>query len=152
MLACCTNHFFNTDIYSFSTYYTLGWWGRSIVCQCSNFSSILHFFNMCWWKFDIIIIFFNAIALALQTSRVCLTNWYLILKPLVLDSFSKLYDNRYLPQNRYFLLPPSLSYFHNGLFHPFHSFHSLHPSYPFHPLHPFDPPYIVLSHSRSQGV
>ena len=152
MLAYCTNHFSNADIYSFFTHCILSLWGRSITCRCPNFSSILHFFNMCQWEFDIIIIFFNAIALALRSSRVHLTNRYLILKLLVLDSNSKLYDDRHLSQNRCFLLPPGLPYFRDGLLHLSHPFHSLHPSYLSHLLHPSDPPHIMLSHSWDQGV
>lgn len=101
MLVYYTNHFSNIDIYSFSTHYIFGWWGRSITWQCPKFNNIFHFFSMCQWEFDIIIIFFNTIA-----TRVCLRNKYLIFKLLVIDSIGKLYDDKYLPQKHdFFLLP-----------------------------------------------
>ncbi len=103
---------------------------------------------MCQWEFDIIIIF-NAIALALQPSKVRWTNLYLILKPLVFASTGKLYDNSHLPQNRCFLLPTGLPYFRAS---PSHLFYFLHPSYPPHLLHPSNYSHIVLSHSWNQGM
>ena len=151
MLAYYTNHFSNSDIYFFFTHYTLGWWDRFIACRCSNFSNILQFLIVCQWKFNIIIIF-NTIALALQTSRVRSTNRYLILKPLVLDSTSKLNDNRHLLQNRCFPLSLGLPYFRHSLLHSSYPFHFFHSTYLFHPLHPSDPPHIVFSHSWDQGV
>ena len=151
MLACCTNHFSNADIYFFSTHCILGWWGCFIACQYPNFSSLLHFFNMCQWEFNIIIIF-NTIALALRMSRVRLTNQFPILKPLVFDSTGKLYDDKHLPQNHCFLLPLGLPSFRNGLLHPSHPFHFLHPSYLSHHLYLSDLPHIVLSHSWDQRV
>ena len=78
-----------------------------------------------------------------RLARVHWGNSYLILKPLVLASTIKLYDNSHLSQNCYFLLPPGLSYFPDDFFHPF---------YPSHPLHLFDCSHIVLSHSCNQEV
>ena len=106
---------------------------------------------MCQWEFDIIIIF-NVIVLALQTSRVCLTTPYLIPKLLVLNSIGKLYDDRHLSQNRYFFLLPGLPYIRNGLLHLSHPFYFLYPSYLFHLFHPSNLPHIVFSHSWDQKV
>ena len=85
-------------------------------------------------------------------SRVRLTNRFLILKLLVFDSISKLYDNRHLPENRCFLLPSSLFYFCDGLLHSSHSFYSLHLSYCSHSLHLSDPLHIVLFYFWDQRV
>ena len=146
IIAYYINHFSNIDIYFFSTHYTLGLWSHFIACRYPNFSSILQFFNVCQWKFDIIIIF-NAIAITFQTSSICSTNWYFILKLLVLNSTGKLYDDKHFPQNRCFLLPLGSLYFCDGLVYPSHPFHSLQPSYLSHFLHYSDPSYIMLSHS-----
>lgn len=151
MLSCCRNNFSNTDIHSFSIYYIFGCWGRFIACRCPDFSSILQFFDMCRWKFNIIIIF-HTIALTLQTSKVRSKNQYLMLKPLFLNSTSKLYDDRHLPQNRCFLLSPNLPYLRDGFLHPSHDFHSIHLSYCSHLPHHSDPFHIAFSHFWDQEI
>lgn len=130
-LVYCITHFSNTNISSFSTYYSLGWLGY--------LSSFLHFSSICLWEFNIIIIL-NIISLALQISTIHWTNLYLIPKPSVLTRTNKLCDNRYLPQKCYFLLPLGLPNFINGLFHLFYSLYFLHPS-------TFSPRFLILCSS-----
>ena len=106
---------------------------------------------MCQWEFDIII-FFNAIALALQLSRVRLSNPYLILKSLVFASNGKLYDNSHLTQNRYFFLIASQLFFPHNLLYFFHPFHSLHLFYFSYSFYSFDRSHIMLSHFWTNGL
>lgn len=109
----------------FYTYHNLGWWGYFVNCWYLIFSNILYCSNICWWKFDIIIIFNTITALTLQMSRIRSTNLYLILKLSVFTSIRKSYDDRHLPQNRYSVLPPGWSYFPNGYLSPFDFFHMI---------------------------
>ena len=83
MLICLATQFFWCYRFYPFFYYSLDWWSRFIACQYWNFNCILLFSNMCQWELNIII-FFNAITLALQISKVGFTNPYLIVKPLVL--------------------------------------------------------------------
>lgn len=77
---------------------------------------MLHFSFICQSEFDIII-FYTKTLLALQISRVWLTNLYLILKLLVFASISQLDDTSiHLLQYYYFFLSPGLSYFSKKLF------------------------------------
>ena len=86
---------------------------------------MLYFCNVYQWDFGIFIFFNTTTVLALQMSRICLPNLYLILKSLVFAGTSQLYEDRYLPQYCYSLLLPGLSYFPNGLLPPSNSFHIL---------------------------
>ena len=54
-----------------------------------------------------------------------LTNLYLILKSLVFATIGQLYNDKHLPQYRFSLLPPGLSYFPNRFLHIFNSFYIL---------------------------
>lgn len=103
------------------------------------------FSNIYQWEFDIII--FSAITLASQISKIRLSNLYFIIKLLFLANIHKLYDDRYLPQNRCLLLLSILSYFSNSLFQFFYPFYFLYPSYFFYLFYPFDTSHIVLSYS-----
>ena len=101
-----------------------------LISKYLNLNNILHFSNICRWEFDIIITFNTITTLALQMSRIWLINPYLILKLLVFTSICKLYNNRYLSQNRYSLLLLSLSYLLSNFLYLFN---------PFYPFYPFEP-------------
>ena len=80
---------------------------------------------MRWWDLGIIIFFNITTALALQMSKIWLTNLYLILKSLIFASIGQLHDNRHLPQHYSSFLSSGLSYFPDGFLYSFDFSHIL---------------------------